>query len=105
MQRSVIGGSGNFPRLSPLFYRQIFLKCENDAESQAVLKEAFKVFAGAKFESLLVSTQVVSGVKYLYEGHLQGVQTGNELKPAFVEISKPLEGPAHIVDIKDVTKI
>jgi hypothetical protein len=69
-------------------------------ETEAIFHEAIGKLLGVGYTPLLVSKQIVEGVNYLYAANAHVVYPGSHPYPVTVLIFKPLEGPAHIREIK-----
>ena len=71
-------------------------------EAKTVLGEALAGWVGAKFEPLAFATQLVSGTNYAYLALATPVVPNAKAHPVSITVYKPLQGKAHITQIKDI---
>ena len=71
-------------------------------QASAAFKEAFEGFVGVSYEPVAFATQIVSGSNYSFFCNAKVVYPGASNEAAIVCIYKPLDGKAHIKEIRRV---
>lgn len=75
---------------------------EISKEAQAAFDEAFNGFVGVSYAPVAVSQQIVAGINYNFFCNTKSATRFPEEGAAIVSIYKPLEGAAHITNIKEI---
>ncbi|MDR2537931.1 MAG: hypothetical protein LBC46_06460 [Treponema sp.] len=78
---------------------------EPKEDAVSVFKEAFSHFTGVGYEPLLVATQVVNGVNYIFAVNGKGVYPNVFPFPALIRIYKAPHVAAKIVNIKPLSPL
>lgn len=71
-------------------------------EAKKVFEDVLNNFVGVDYSPLLVATQVVAGENMNFFCNAKAVYPSAPNKGAIVSIYKPLDGEAHITEIKEV---
>ena len=71
-------------------------------EASEVFEAAFKGFVGVSYSPVAFATQVVNGVNYSFFCNAKAVYPNAPNEAAIVNIYKPLDGPAHITEIRKI---
>lgn len=76
--------------------------CKITKEASEVFDAAFKGFVGVSYKPVAFATQVVNGVNYSFLCNATAVYPDAPNQAAIVNIYKPLDGPAHITEIRKI---
>ena len=76
---------------------------EVTTQAKAVLKEALDGFVGVKYTPNAFALQIVNGTNYCFLCTAEVVVPNAPRFPALVYVYKPLNGAAHLSEIKRIT--
>ena len=69
-----------------------------------VFEAALKGLDGVSYTPIAFATQVVSGTNYRFIANAKAVYPNAPNQAALVDIYKPLDGPAHITEIRIISE-